>query len=546
MLAALVLALGAPARPARACGGNFCSAMMPVVQRGEEIVYVVGADGSMTMTVRIAYTGAAPDFAWILPVPETPEITLGTDALFTVLDPATRPAFSVTSRTEGTCRTPPRCEYPPAPDAGRWPAYDAATVFSDASGPDGGGPIIYAEDSVGPYETVVLGGGTAAEIRDWLATRGYDIPAASLPLLDDYVAAGQRFVALRLRNDATSGEIQPITLAFGGVAPCLPIRLTAIATAPTLPITAYFLADARATPRNYSLVETPFPVSVYFGGRFGYDAWLDAEVDALGGRAFITDFAGAVPAGLSVPALASAADLATETDFAVFFEALSARGYLADTALAGLLGRFVTPPDGVSASSYASCLVRPFSGGPAVCGVPLGFDAAGLSAAIEASITAPRVAAAGWLADRPYLTRLYTTMTAAEMTLDPEFVIDAGLDDVGNVHAAELVTECDARTFSWDARVRLDTDDGRSLEVSPGRTSQTDAEYCRSVGGWLAGMAPDAGPMDAGPRSPGGGGSAGCAVGARGSSAGAALVALALVALALVVVRVRRGRRGPR
>ena len=54
-----------------------------------------------------------------------------------------------------------------------------------------------------------------------------------------------------------------------------------------------------------------------------------------------------------------------------------------------------------------------------------------------------------------YLTRLYTTMSADEMTIDPEFVVDPGLPDVSNVHdEAVWITECDRDHFDWTAGAR--------------------------------------------------------------------------------------------
>ena len=80
-----VCALGAITAPrtARACGGFFCSnASRPVAQSGEEILFSIDADGSITAVVQIAYAGPAESFAWIVPVPSVPELSTGTNALF--------------------------------------------------------------------------------------------------------------------------------------------------------------------------------------------------------------------------------------------------------------------------------------------------------------------------------------------------------------------------------------------------------------------------------------------------------------------------------
>jgi len=139
------------------------------------------------------------------------------------------------------------------------------------------------------------------------------------------------------------------------------------------------------------------------------------------------------------------------------------------------------------------------------------------------------------LATHAYTTRLFTTMSADEMTVDPEFVLDEGLGDVSNLHSATAVTECDPTHFESDARQRLELPDGTRAELRAARPSGTDAERCASRGGWLAAEdagAPDAN-VDAGVSAGGGGG---CAAGAHGSRA--ALLAT-LVALAALVRRRR-------
>ena len=43
----------------------------------------------------------------------------------------------------------------------------------------------------------------------------------------------------------------------------------------------------------------------------------------------------------------------------------------------------------------------------------------------------------------PYLTRLYTTLSADEMTEDPQFDLNPDLDDVSNVYVADSLVSCD-------------------------------------------------------------------------------------------------------
>ncbi len=61
-----VLAVGT--RTADACGGLFCQ-NDPVDQAAERIIFAKNDDGTITTLVQIDYTGSAPDFSWILPMP---------------------------------------------------------------------------------------------------------------------------------------------------------------------------------------------------------------------------------------------------------------------------------------------------------------------------------------------------------------------------------------------------------------------------------------------------------------------------------------------
>jgi hypothetical protein len=533
---ALLCALSLPTPHAQACGGMFCNASAPVVQTAEEILYVLEDDGGLTMTVRINFTGEADEFAWVLPVPTAPTIGLGSAAVFDLLEPQTRPTFEMQYRTDGRCALPPRCSYPPPPmgwgDAGAVRA-DAAAADALAAG-DAGFPGTLIEGEVGPYETVVIGGASATEIHTWLTDHGYDLLTDAIPILDEYVTAGYLFVALRLRQQVGVEEIQPVSLSWDTGEPCLPIRLTRIATAANLPIIAHFLASARATPRNYSVIERFESRVLYTDTRpgfqlFNYRNWASAQIDLMGGQAFIVEYGGATPR-LSV-ALPAIDDLAGATPEELV-RALRTRGYLDDPQMAGILARFVAPSDRypMDPVTYHSCLE---SADVATCGAPSYYDAAGLIAAADVAITTPRRIAQGWLDSRPYTTRLYTELSAPEMTLDPEFVIDSGLPDMNEHHVATEVTECSAAYYEGEAPVRIDYETGTERLWEGIRADAT--RYCRDRGGWVAGTrrpTPDGGIAG----TPAGGG--GCRV--SHARSGAAL-GLALLGVALALTR-RRAR----
>lgn len=491
---------------ALACGGFFCSSA-PIDQAGETIVYGLESDGTLTMAIQIRYSGNDDDFAWILPVPAPPQISIGSDALFDELRRTTQPTFVTEDVTVGSCRAHPRCvsssgcsEVRESGCGGGGPvmtdpwtggfvdagtaSYADGAASSDAAGPDPG-VTIFSEGPIGPYDTVVLGAATAAEVVTWLGDHGYDIPGTSIPLLESYAAAGQVFVALRLRSNLETRIIRPVVLRMSTDEACLPIRLTAIATVPDMPITAFFLGRERVIPINYStaMIDTSDPA--FWTGRRTWASAVSEQVDRLDGKAFATAYAGPTPA-IELE-LAEVADLATLSDAALYVQALARRQYRGDSRLLEIFESYIEPPAdwAEDARGYYNCLA---SSSTVDCGEPAAFDPVRLTARITSDITIPRREAEALIRRHGYLTRLYTTMDAADMTTDPIFVEDAGLGDQDNVYVANRVTSCSADHYREDAPQHWLVD-GVETRIRDGVPAD-DSGYCRALGGVLPSEAP--------------------------------------------------------
>lgn len=544
-------ALGAAAslaspRPAHACGGFFCSSSMPVDQSGENIVFATGPDGTLETHVQIFYAGAAPRFAWIVPVPSIPEIALGTNALFTELDRATAPQFTTSSGTEGTCRPRPTCNYPRS--CPRTDVYDASAPYPAPGARDAGAapapppPVsVHLQQSIGAFDAVVLSATDATALHTWLQENEYDIPENAIPLLDTYVALGDHFVALKLQSGAMTGEIQPIVLRYREDEPCIPIRLTAISTVADLPIRAYVLAPSFVTPRNYSFIDPPEHAGLWLGYA-NYGDLVTRAVDDAGGRAFVTEFAGAPPRlSLSLPSIEDLREASTPAELV---RGLRDRGYAGDAQLLAVLQRIVPPPPGQDAASYYNCLV---SWGCDEGYVPPGWSASESVDVLNEMIVEPRANAEALLRRHPRLTRLFTTMSGNEMTVDPVFRFDDGMAEVSNVRRARLVTECAREFFEDQAPQRLEMPSGALVRVREGYSDARDDEtICRASGG-TTGTPPAprcSGSPPGSSTEPGGvsyGGGGGCSVSGRSASGATSLVVL--VGLALLGARRRRRTR---
>src|SRR5688572_29388026 len=90
----------AHAADALACGGFFCS-QTPVLQTSERVIFEIDGD-VITAYVQLQYQGNDPNFAWIVPVPEAPEVEVGIgQEMFSILEEQTKPIFVDSSTAAG-------------------------------------------------------------------------------------------------------------------------------------------------------------------------------------------------------------------------------------------------------------------------------------------------------------------------------------------------------------------------------------------------------------------------------------------------------------
>lgn len=448
--AALVVAAVA-ARPAHACGGFFCS-QAPMDQAGEQIVFSVSAN-HVQAHVQIQYAGDADQFAWVVPVHAVPTLSVGSAAMFTYLQQRTTPYFSLSWDGAGQCGI-----YPPA----------YASGATEDGGTNGGGHVdVISQQTVGPYDSAVLSSTDAGALQAWLRANSYDLTPEGEAALVPYVNEGFYFVALKLSQDKGVGDLRPIVLDFTGDVPCIPIRLTAIAAKPDMPITAYVLASARAVPTNYRHVLINEARIDWFNFGSNYRSVASLAVDEAGGRAFLTEAAGTTSTLLSGSRLddgrLNTATLAGLTDPVDFVLELQRQNFPRD-GLLPMLEKYVPEPASLKAQGIDS---RQFYNQietyrQAIANDPgrAPFDAAAFASELETTVVEPLRRAQAALDSQPYLTRLFTTMSPAEMTLDPEFAFNSSLGDVPVEHRATVT--CDA-TDTQTARITLA--DGRSFSV---------------------------------------------------------------------------------
>ena len=469
-LAALA-ALNVPT-DAFACGGFFCDSV-PMDQSKERIIFAIDeAEGTVETHVQIFYQGAAREFAWIVPVPSVPEVALSSDALFINLDSLTTPAFWLQPEYRGDCELPPMDET------------DAA-FEDDATAGGNGGITVLDQSQVGPYDQTTLQATSDEELITWLNDNGYVIPASVGEHLAPYIAEGSTFIALKLTSGRDAGDIAPVKFTYHADAATIPIVLTGIAATPDMRLQPYIFAQHRAVPDNYLHVLVNESAVNWFTAGGNYDAVITDAANEAGGQAFATDFAGSTESFRN--RLWSEGrynlDILRDTDDpAMFLAHMLEMGFQNTPQLLNLLREFIPLPQsaidaGISESSFYNCLE---------CYeehlADLDFDPIAFAAALDTIIVQPAKEAEALFWDYPWVTRMTSSMSPDEMTVDPRFVLNPDLEPVSNLHRATLVVDCStsdgdlSRAVSW-----IELLDGKQIFVPPGGGGWGDSSVATDI-----------------------------------------------------------------
>jgi hypothetical protein len=467
---------------ALACGGLFCSApTLPVDQTGERIVFAIDENaGKIEMHTQIAYEGPADKFAWLVPVPEVPELFLSTEALFTFLDRNTAPIFNLTQICD--C-----CGFPGAGGG-------VDTDFAADSGFGGEPPVtVIATATVGPYETVTLQATSSQVLLDWLNNNQYYIPGDVGPFLDPYVAAGSYIVALRLQKDRSIGELAPIGLTYAGTTPTIPLTMTAVAATPDMSLIPWVLGSGRAVPENYlHVVINELAIDWWTAGS-NYSDVVGRAADLAGGQAFATDFAGLTTNLRDIlvwDGRFRVNDLRATTNSRELWSAILQQGFVVDDRLTALMRRFFPDSDAVLADIGGGGRDSGSWGRDYDCDEEgeLGCEPAATGAAVDALVAEviEPLQRANDLFDRfVYITRLTSSASPAEMTVDPRFVINQGMPEVPQTRSATFqIGDCDEDGYN-----RLTLADGRWVDIPDEATlsslSLTPSQYLANAFGDL-------------------------------------------------------------
>jgi len=436
----LLTALSLLPQASRACGGFFCTTV-PINQAGEQIVFHQ-QDNEITAMVRILYAGEAEDFSWVVPVPTTPAISLGSDTTFNELELSTRPQFNL--QQEGQVCEKDRLAFAPTAPGSSGGAVDEAD----------GGVTIEEQLIVGAFDIDIVSSDNPDDMALWLQDNNYLLTDRGRDLIEPYVTAGMKFVALKLRSGEQTGSIQPLIMKYQSIQPMVPIRLTAIAAQDDMGVLVWVVNNARAVPENYEHVIPNYSKLDWYSGSFNaYNSYLSLITDAMneaGGQGFATDYAGGITSTIRN-------SLTQTTDIQLVLNSLDNIGGDAQYITESL---FQSPDPALTLASLQSIL--PLSGEG---NTNLYFNPDELSAVYTADeLRAARIALREAIVERQlepigngvellpqsaYLTRLYTTLSADEMTLDPVFTYNAQMPEQAIAREARLQASCTANVSEW-------------------------------------------------------------------------------------------------
>jgi len=263
-----------PMMNVHACGGLFCQ-NVPVDQQAERIIFTINNDETVSAYVQINYTGFAPDFSWVVPVPDVPKVDVAEIESFDELSLLTAPVF-----------VPPQM-----------PACAPIPVMAMAESAvmdDEGSVEVLASGEVGPYIYDVITSPDPDAMISWLRDNDYRVEPEMEPLIAVYNDEGMVFLAMKLQPDEGSDDIQPIIMTYPSTDPMIPIRLTAVAANPNMTVLTWIFAEEQVVPVNYA---HPVIYDEDIRGSFGsfdgtnYLSLLDQTVDLYEGRAFVTEYA---------------------------------------------------------------------------------------------------------------------------------------------------------------------------------------------------------------------------------------------------------------
>jgi hypothetical protein len=432
---------------------------VPIVQAGEQIAFEY-QNGQVTAHIKVAYSGPAEEFGWLLPLPAEPAMELGTDELFSQLIATTQPKYRLDREYHGICPFDPN-------DPNRFAGGGAAPTSDSAEDQDGN--IVVVQDSIGPYDYAVLRADSEQPMLDWLAANRYFVPTSTAEAVTPYIHEGAFFLALKLRKGNDIGDLQPVVVRYASDLPMIPIVLTSVGASENMPLLVWMVGAGRAIPRNYyhTLVNDASVDWLNAGANY-LDVINRAVDEAPDHHSFVTEYAGTSDIMKNVidypGRFGVKGELAALTQPQPFMDYLNYHGFAVPGSagppnftqqlspqLLAVLARHLPVParvleQGITASDYyfgiqywSNWYATTY---PTQTDLDLAYDPVVVADEIWERVVTPTLQAGQMFQRNPKLTRLFTTLSPTEMTRDPVFSFNPELPDVPTVRTGKLQFKC--------------------------------------------------------------------------------------------------------
>jgi MYXO-CTERM domain-containing protein len=475
LVAVLFAALLLP-NAALACDGCFVppgQTNAPVLQNAERILFAHDAVTKKSYVwVEIRYAGPPGDFSWVLPSPKQPDVSVGDSWLFDRLDLATAAQFKLDF--DGS----ENCSYSSTQSSGVGcgsamsdSAGSANLAFPSESGKgiNDDGVTVLKHDQVGPYDYELVQATSktegAAKMVKWLNDHGFAVPAKSTPIMDDHVARGDVFIAVRLKAGATVKEVRPIALVMDDSEACVPLRLTSIAAVDDMSVIVTLAGEGRAIPKNHMHVAVNPARIDWFNQAKNYDQVLAAAIDDASGRAFATEYAGKLPqtvttvANINMNAVSTVTPtfdltalntdlLAKTTTRQAAWNRVLAQKLPITSSVATILEKYLQQAGNQDPVTYYQNLATTNG---AIIDPLFDVDGQALAAELESGFCKAVREMGTRLGSATKVTRLVMRISPAEMLHDPVFAYSTTLPDVSNVTNAIAHGVCRGGSYNIDA-----------------------------------------------------------------------------------------------
>ena len=229
--------------PAFADGGYFGSNPSEDIYQPAQKAIILHENGREDLILQVKYEGDVDEFAWVIPVPNYPDVDVSEPEMFEEL------------------------------------AYFTAVEVYDSDGgifvclPAGGGfeaskVDVWEEDVAGIYQYAILSAEDPHALIDWLNTNGYYFPEDGEEIIDHYIDKEWYFVAIKVNigeeaEGLAEGTIQPLKLSFDSDNIVYPLKITSLSS-DRCEVLLYVFADQEVVPKEYQYLSLNSAEQVIF------------------------------------------------------------------------------------------------------------------------------------------------------------------------------------------------------------------------------------------------------------------------------------------